>query len=485
MNAFLLNRSLGSIEPAEFHNAQLTRLTHCLEPAPSIKFHGCRDIKSAEDSLDEVFTTALFAHEAGANVLAIDQYDKRFMVSGGADASIHLWDLESRGSNLEHVYTPVASVAARLTNPEAHRRALTSLSIYPFDPSPTTILTTSYDNTLKLSVLGKPDISPVCSFDLHATPYCHSLSAHASSLLLIAAGISEKAVRLLDLRSGLSTHALPGHDSSVLSLSWAPHNQYLLATGSVDNRVLVHDVRRGAKGSVVAALDMDDATGVGPASAATGRSLVSSSSLRNVRAHNGSVTGVRWTDDGKYLVTAGHDSRIRVWNSSSGANTLVHFGPRVRNNPSLHLAERAPLLVPTNSTSTLQDTLIWPNHSDESDRGEIHMFAFQGGAHIKTLRVPGLPRGKKGKNARPTALSAARINALVWRGNGASGEGLEMFSAHGNGTIRSWISHPPDDDEEEGVDGGEVGHNRQEKKRKRDALNEMYRGLIGADVTFT
>jgi DNA excision repair protein ERCC-8 len=32
------------------------------------------------------------------------------MLSGGADASIHLWDLESRGSDLRHLYKSIASV---------------------------------------------------------------------------------------------------------------------------------------------------------------------------------------------------------------------------------------------------------------------------------------------------------------------------------------------------------------------------------------
>jgi len=32
------------------------------------------------------------------------------MVSGGADPSIHLWDLESRGSELDHLHKSIASV---------------------------------------------------------------------------------------------------------------------------------------------------------------------------------------------------------------------------------------------------------------------------------------------------------------------------------------------------------------------------------------
>lgn len=394
------------------------------------------------------------------------------MVSGGADPSIHLWDLETRGSELEHTHRAVASVT-RSSHEDAHTRAITSVSIYPFDPVPSTIMTTSHDGTLKLSALETETITPVHSFNLDCTPYSHSFSSHPGSTLLIAVGTSEKPVRLLDLRSGLTTHGLPGHTSSVLSVSWAPHRPHLLASASTDNRVIIFDVRRGGHNSAIATLDMDDPVGVLPPSTGAGHQTRPPLSLHS-RAHNGPVTGVRWTSNGTHLVTAGQDARIRVWDASSGANTLVHFGPRVRNSVSSHLAERVPLLLPKGIMSPGHETLLWPNFNEQDDRGEIFMFELREGTFIKRLRVPGLAGGRREFRKRSSALSAARINALAWRGNGASGEGMEMFSTHGDGTIRAWVSRVPEGEPDEAEE-----EELADRKRKRDVLDEVYRGFMG------
>ncbi|KAJ9224790.1 hypothetical protein DTO271D3_4095 [Paecilomyces variotii] len=490
MNSYILNRQLGSISPSAFHVAQTSRLAHLLEPAPGIRFNSrqrtvLRANSVANDGAERVIRVPtiedLSAHVAGVNVLAIDQYDGRYMVSGGADPSIHLWDLESRGAELDHLHQSIASMD-KSSHESAHTHAITSLSIYPFDPVPSTILTTAHDSTLKLSALEPTAITPVHTFTLHATPYSHSFSAHPSSTLLIAVGTSEKSVRLLDLRSGLSTHALPGHTSSVLSVCWAPHDPHILASASTDNRVIIFDVRRGGHNSAIATLDMDDAVGVVAPRSAPSSYQPRQPFSRHARAHNGAVTGVRWTSNGSHLVTTGQDARIRVWDAYTGANTLVHFGPRVRNSVSSHLAERAPLILPQSIMGSGQETLLWPNFNDQDDRGEIFMFGLREGNFVKRLKVPGLISAERHRQrGGSNALSAARINALAWRGNGASGEGLEMFSAHGDGTIRAWASRVPEGEPDEEQEEAEL----EERKRKRDVLDEIYQGLVAPSVRFT
>ncbi|KAJ5500131.1 hypothetical protein N7453_009182 [Penicillium expansum] len=378
MNSYLLNRALGAAAPTDRSED---------------------DVAPLDQELGA--TAEVFAHKSGVNCLAVDQFEGRYMISGGADPSIHLWDLESRGSELEHVHQSCASVS-KSSHADAHTHAITSLSIYPFDPVPSTIFSTAHDGTLKLSALQSPSITPIHTFNLDCTPYSHSFSSQPGSTLLVAAA-----------------------HLSVLSVAWAPHRPHLLASASVDNRVIIFDVRRGGHNSAVATLDMDDPVGL--VAPGTGSAPVSYESRpafsRHARAHNGPVTGVRWTSNGSHIVTTGQDSRIRVWDSATGANTLVHFGPRVRNSSSSHLAERAPLIVPRGSMNPGHETLLWPNFNEQDDRGEIFMLELREGTLVKRLRVPGLTAGSQNLRGRSSALSAGRINDLVWRGNGASGEG--------------------------------------------------------------
>lgn len=83
MNAYLLNRALGSITPSTFHVAQTTRLVQHLEPAPGIRFSSRKKPQSAEPgperglgSFDQDYIGTR-AHQSGANVLAVDQYEGR------------------------------------------------------------------------------------------------------------------------------------------------------------------------------------------------------------------------------------------------------------------------------------------------------------------------------------------------------------------------------------------------------------------------
>ncbi|KAI9852165.1 MAG: hypothetical protein M1838_001628 [Thelocarpon superellum] len=384
-------------------------------------------------------------------------------------------------------------------------------------------LSSSYDHTLK--IYSTETLTPSASFDLDSVIYSHDLSPIASHLL-VACATQHPTVRLVDLRSGASAHALAGHTrGAVLSVAWSPVAEHVLASGGADGAVRLWDVRRSA--GALAVLDLEDSVGI------AGHSSLGSSSGRpreQGKAHTGAVNGVVWSDDGTHLVSTGHDQRIRVWDTDTGANTLATFGPAVRNS---HLSTLLPLLTPSHLTDARKQVLFFPNER------EILMSDLLEGRLLKRLRVPVLPllpppfpppplhprhppstpntsslpapsrtKTKQGQRSRKN-----HITTLAWR----PADVIELYSAHSDGTIRAWAprtsvdalvdadedgeedEHDADDDEndegdegDEGDDGedtesaggGGGGQKGKKRRKKKNVLDDIYRDLTRQKITF-
>lgn len=333
------------------------------------------------------------------------------------------------------------------------------MSFYPFDSL--AFLSSSYDHTLK--IYATETLTPSASFDLDSVVYSHALSPVADHLL-VACATQHPAVRLVDLRSGASTHSLAGHQGAVLSISWSPINDHILASGGSDGTVRLWDIRRSAGNLGV--LNLEDSIGIGDQDG-----LGKNTRSRNVgKAHIGACNGVVWTDDGKYLVTAGHDERVRVWDVGVGANALSHFGPIIKNK---YLSTLLPILPPSHITPPRTQAMLYPNEQ------EILMFDIFEGTLLKRLRVPG--------------KYASQVHGIVGQRNIQSkitsiacrAGSIELYSAHSDGKIRAWMPRPSEEidvDEEEAleVDGGEDDR----RKRKRQALDEVFRDLTKQKITF-
>lgn len=282
--------------------------------------------------------------------------------------------------------------------------------------------------------------------------------------LLVACATQHPAVRLIDLKSGSSTHSLPGHHGAVISVAWSPTKEHILASGGIDGTVRLWDVRRSA--SSIGMLDMEDSIGI-----SSNGSRPGGRARESAKAHDGAVNALQWSDDGAYLVTAGHDDRIRVWNASSGANTLASFGPTLKNN---HLSSLPLLLSKSGTTRSGKEVLIYPNGH------EILVFELHDGKLLKRLKVPGpvtaAVRSRTGeRNVRN------RITSLSWRPLPGG-----FVSGHSDGHIRAWLPRTKDVDEADAEDLAEdTGTNAEEETaRKRKVLEDVYRDLTKQKITF-
>jgi DNA excision repair protein ERCC-8 len=123
----------------------------------------------------------------------------------------------------------------------------------------------------------------------------------------------------------------------------------------VDGAVRVWDVRKS--NGLVALLDQEDIIGL----ADRGASLPARTPRLTAKAHVGPVNGLTWTDDGAYLITAGHDRRIRVWDAATGANTLANFGPSIRNS---QMGTVTTFVSPIGLTPPMNELLFFPNETE-------------------------------------------------------------------------------------------------------------------------
>jgi len=235
----------------------------------------------------------------------------------------------------------------------------------------------------------------------------------------------------------------------------------------VDGTIRVWDIRKSS--GALGVLDMEDSLGIAGLDG-MGRDA---RSRDTGKAHQGAVNGIVWTDDGNYIVSAGHDERVRVWDAATGANTLATFGPILKNG---HLSNLPLVISPTASTLVGQEMVFYP-----SERELLAFELFQGKL-LKRLKIPG-PNMASVRSRTGERNVKNRITGLVFRGQ-ADG----LYSAHTDGQIRAWLPRTTEDDRlEEEADFGHKRHiedQDEQGRRKRQVLDDVFKDLTRQKISF-
>ncbi|XP_062163173.1 WD repeat-containing protein ATCSA-1 isoform X1 [Alnus glutinosa] len=311
-------------------------------------------------------------HRGSINSLQVDLTEGRYLLSGASDASAAVYDVqratdyEAGGLIAKHKCIFVVDKQ----HESGHKYAISSAIWYPVDTG--LFITGSYDH--HINVWDTNTTQVVMNFKMPGKVYRTAMSSLATSHMLIAAGTEDVQVRLCDIASGAFAHTLSGHRASlmvdgVMTVEWSTSSEWVLVTGGCDGAIRFWDIRRAgcflvldqshsqlgrrphilecsATNKVLTSKSLSAgqssssytkprtqhrklASGNGTKQSPVGRrqrlhpGMLSSQD--RATAHYGAVNGLKVTDDGMYLLSAGSDSRLRLWDIESGCNTLVNY----------------------------------------------------------------------------------------------------------------------------------------------------------------
>jgi WD40 repeat protein len=242
---------------------------------------------------------ASFAHDAGATDVVFD-LDSLKLYSSGLDKKIRKWKFSSDAPIKSFQHPQIVDAVA-------------------FNPAGTLLATGCHDGIVRIWDVAKAQ--PVKQITAHVAPpmtqmvpavYCLAWSADGKQ---VVSGGNDHSLKLWDANAGTLVREFKGykekdfekgHREAVLSVAFSPDGKFLVSGGGDDHAIKIWSV---ADGSVVREL-------VNPTLNAPAGSPITIPP----QAHPSWVDSVRYTPDGKYLVSAGRAPRnqgyLAVWNAA-------------------------------------------------------------------------------------------------------------------------------------------------------------------------
>ena len=251
----------------------------------------------------------------GAPVFGADiSPDGRFLVSGGMDGVVRLWDAES-GAEIRSFLGHTERVSACTFSPDGSR-----------------ILSTSSDQSLKLwdagtgneirSFLGHTDGVSACAFSPNG--------------FRILSASSDRSLKLWDAESGAEIRSFLGHTDGVSACAFSPDGSRILSA-SLDHSLKLWDTESSAE--IYCFLGHTDGVrackfssdGAGILSCSNDHSLKlwqteSGNEIRCFLGHVGGVLACAFSPDGSRIVSASYDQSLKLWDAVSGAEIRSYLG---------------------------------------------------------------------------------------------------------------------------------------------------------------
>lgn len=296
-------------------------------------------------------------HNGAIRSLDIENIQSRYLLTGGLDCKICLYDLYSTQmeSNEDHPRQNLGSDAKRIIplssshkdENSGHSYAITSVQWYPTDNE--SFFSSSFDG--KLNVWETELFEIAGSFQCGSKIYdcaIHPQNYHS----LVACATESSGIRLCDLNSGDSSHTLGTHSSAPRCLDWCPYHEYTLVSGSVDGTVCLWDIRKAGVHAQYLSFDL-----LQDHSAVIDRSIhqrVDWNRQLAAKAHSKAVTAVKFTPGGRHLVSCGNDKCVRLWDAQTGK---LH---PIRYDPCCHSTLKYEIDIVGVSSSSSDDLLLYP-----------------------------------------------------------------------------------------------------------------------------
>lgn len=250
------------------------------------------------------------SNAAGIFCMDVDPVDQRYLLCGSCNGILSIVDLEMplpANSALPVEHSVVSS-----NNRLDHRFLITKCQWYPQDTS--MFLSSSMDRTVKLWDANNMKVVDEYGFKEPVTQF-HWSNVPSQRPLIAIANLTSN-IELIDPRAGEAIQNLRWKTEYVTAVRWSPEQENYLLTGGKCGNVTLWDVR-------------------------SAKSQLKTLCAPLENAHAAPVGGMRFSEDGIYVVTISIDRVIRIWRAHNMelVNTVKldsEMGKTPASNPTIH-----------------------------------------------------------------------------------------------------------------------------------------------------